>query len=65
MATYDINAGVIHCNRPIIDEIETTVGHVLNAHDGVMQCVLNVDVRNRSLKLANTLQEIVVIKEIL
>jgi len=65
MATYDIMADVIHCNRPIIDEIETTVGHVLNAHDGVMQCVLHVDVRNKSLKLANTLQEIVVIKEIL
>ena len=45
--------------------LATTVGHVLNAHDGIMQCVLNVDVRNKSLKLANTLQEIVVIKEIL
>ena len=65
MATYDLNTGVINGNRPIIDEIETTVGHVLNAQEGVMQCVLNVDVRNRSLKLANTLQEIVVIKEIL
>lgn len=65
MATYDINAGVINANRPIIDEIQTTVGHVLNAHDGLMLCVLNVDVRIKTLRLADTLEEIEVIKEIL
>ena len=65
MAMYDINAGVINGNKSIIDEVQTTVGHVLNAHEGVMLCVLNVDVRMKTLRLADTLEEIEVIKEIL
>ncbi|MEY2666950.1 MAG: hypothetical protein RLZZ384_1121 [Pseudomonadota bacterium] len=65
LATYENKLEVISSNSLVIDGNESTVGHVLHAHEGVMQCVLNIDSQHKALRLANSFQEILVIKEIL
>ena len=65
LATYKNKLEAISSHSLIIDENESTVGHILHAHEGIMQCVLNVDSQNKALRLANSFQEILVIKEIL
>lgn len=65
LATYADKSAVIDGNSPIIDENNVVVGHVLMAHEGVLQCVLTVERQHEVLRLASSFQKIVVMKEIL
>ncbi len=64
-ATYENNTTIITSNTAIIDPNDVTVGHVLNAQEGVLQCVLNVDAQSNRLRLSPSFQEILVLKEVL